>query len=77
MKKSFITLAVLIIIFPHLGFPQVWKDVFVSVAAALIIILSLSTNKGLLEEKEKSKKEAAFVENAPRLKENEQTVSHE
>lgn len=78
MKKSFITLAVLIAIVPHLGFPQMWKDVFVSIAAALIIVLVVIPRKDMPPVQEKIKKEASFIESSPEVKEAAQnTVFHE
>lgn len=77
MKKSFITLAVLIAIVPHLGFPQMWKDVFITIAAVLVIILVVIP-RTVIAPKEKPKKEASFVESSPEVKEAAQnTVSHE
>lgn len=77
MKKSFITLAVLIVIVPHLGFPQIWKDVFVTIAALLIIVLVVIPRKET-SPRESSKKEASFIENFPQSKETGQTpILHE
>ena len=77
MKKSFITLAVLIAIVPHLGFPQMWKDVFVSIAAVFIIILVVIPRTAMVP-KEKTKREASFVESSPDVKEATQNaVIHE
>ena len=77
MKKSFITLAVLVAIVPHLGFPQMWKDVFVSIAAVLIIVLVVIPRSAMTP-KEKTKGEASFVESSPDVKEAVQTtVLHE
>lgn len=77
MKKSFITLAVLVAIVPHLGFPQLWKDIFVSIAAVLILVLVVIPRTAMTP-KEKIKKEASFVESSPEVKEAAQTtVLHE
>lgn len=78
MKKSFITLAILIAIVPHLGFPQMWKDAFVTAAAALIIVLSAIPRRDMSPAQEKIKKEASFIESSPEVKEAAQnTVLHE
>lgn len=77
MKKSFITLAVLIALVPHLGFPQMWKDTFITIAAALIIALVATPRKEIAPE-EKAKREASFVESSPEAKEAmPSAVSHE
>jgi hypothetical protein len=77
MKKSFITLAILIAIVPHLGFPQVWKDIFVSISAVLIIVLVVIPRSAMTP-KEKTKRETSFIENLPQSKETAQTtVLHE
>lgn len=76
MKKSFITLAVLVAIVPHLGFPQMWKDVFVTLAAILIIVLVVIPRSATAT-KEKTKKEASFVESAPQQKEEAQIIHEE
>lgn len=76
MKKSFITLAILIAIVPHLGFPQVWKDVFISIAAVLIVVLVLIPRSAMTP-KEKSKRETSFVESSPQSKTEEQSAFHE
>ena len=76
MKKSFITLAILIAVVPHLGFPQMWKDVFITVAAILIIVLVIIPRTGA--PKEKTKREASFVESSPQPKEGERvSILHE
>ncbi|GEM_PF-2982128 len=78
MKKSFITLAVLIAIVPHLGFPQVWKDIFVSIAALLIIVLVAVPRRETASSVEKVKREASFIESSPQPKEKEQiSLPHE
>jgi hypothetical protein len=76
MKKSFITLAVLVAIVPHLGFPQMWKDVFVTVAAVLIIVLVVIPRREPAL-REKTKKEASFIENTPNTKEQEPILHEE
>jgi hypothetical protein len=77
MKKSFITLAIFIALVPHLGFPQMWKDVFVSIAAALIIVLVAIPRKETVPQ-EKTKREASFIESSPEAKVAMSTaVSHE
>lgn len=86
MKKSFITLAVLIALVPHLGFPQMWKDVFVSIAAMLIIVLTVIPRKETVLSMEKVTRGVSFIEGSPaylaetgrpQSKEKEQTPSHE
>lgn len=66
MKKSFITLAVLVAIVPHLGFPQVWKDVFTTIAALLIIALVAIPRKEVVQRE--NGRESWFTENAPHQK---------
>lgn len=65
MKKSFITLAVLVALVPHLGFPQMWKDVFVSIAAILIIVLVIIPRRESAPRGGSAKREASFIEGAP------------
>ncbi len=63
MKKSFITLAILIAIFPYLGFPQLWKDFFITIAAVLIIILVVIPRRE--PSSRERTKETWFSENVP------------
>jgi len=68
MKKSFITLGLLIALTPQIGVDQLWKDIFITVAGLLIVILVFIPR---YERHEKVKKEApSFVENSPEHKEN-------
>ncbi len=76
MKKSFITLAVLIALVPHLGFPQAWKNAFVTVSAALIIVLVVIPRKES-NPREYNKKETSFTQNAPEIKKQEPGIHDE
>jgi TRAP-type C4-dicarboxylate transport system permease small subunit len=68
MRKSFIALGILIALVPQLGFPQSWKDLFITISGILIVILVLVPR---YERREKVKKEApSFKENSPEPKEN-------
>jgi len=66
MKKSFITLGLLIALTPQFGFPQLWKDIFVTVAGLLIVLLVYIPSKdGHISPK--VKKDNSFIENAPNV----------
>ncbi|MCX6739487.1 MAG: hypothetical protein NT098_05600 [Candidatus Parcubacteria bacterium] len=71
MKKSIVTLALLIVIAAQDGFPETWKYRFITLAALLIVALVLIPRKDafvLLKKKEVS----TFTENAPESKEKEE-----
>lgn len=68
MKKSFITLAVLIILVIQSGLPPAWKNTFVTISALLMIVLVVIPRKEIVPE-EKVKKETSFVESSPEVKE--------
>lgn len=77
MKKSFITLAVLIAIVPWLGFGYTAQSWFVTIAALLMIVLVVIP-RTVMTPKEKIQKETSFVESSPEVKEAAQTtVLHE
>ena len=77
MKKSFITLALLIVVVPWLGFPQFWKDTFVTIAGILIIVLVIIPRREL-SLMNKTKKETSFTESNPLPKEKtEEILAHE
>lgn len=71
MKKSFVTLGLLIALTPHLGVPQSWKDLFLTIAGLLIVLLVLAPRNS---RREKVKKEtSSFIENTPEHKDNNET----
>lgn len=67
MKKSFITLAILIILVVQSGLPPAWKNTFVTISALLMIVLVVIPRKEIVPE-EKVKKETSFVESSPEVK---------
>lgn len=67
MKRSFITLAILIALVPQLGFPQVWKDTITGVSSLLIVLLVVVPRKELTSRE--NRRETWFSENVPPVKE--------
>ncbi|MCK9352063.1 MAG: hypothetical protein WCT49_02575 [Candidatus Paceibacterota bacterium] len=70
MKKSIVTLAFLIALMPQLGFPELWKNIFITAGGLLIILLVLIPRRE--KDRTKIKGGASFVENGPAHKEKEQ-----
>ena len=64
MKKSFVTLGLLIAVMPYAGFPEMWKTVFFSVSGLLIVLLVIVPRDRRMASP-KQKKESSFAENAP------------
>jgi hypothetical protein len=64
MRKSFIALGILIALTPQLGFPEAWKNFFITIAGLLIILL-VSIPRFPMRKTESRKKENSFTENTP------------
>lgn len=70
MKKSIVTLAFFIALMPQLGFPELWKNIFITLGGLLIILLVLLPRKEKGVES-KIKGGISFMENNPVDKEKE------
>jgi hypothetical protein len=70
MKKSIVTLAFFIALMPQLGFPELWKNIFITLGGLLIILLVLIPRKEKFLEA-KTKGGISFTENNPADKEKE------
>ena len=68
MKKSIVILAACIALMPQLGFPDLWKNIFITFGGLLIILLVLVPRKEKIV-REKGKESVSFVENNPQNKE--------
>ncbi len=74
MRKSFITLGLLIALMPQLGIYQLWKDIFFTIAGLLVVLLVIAPRSA---PREKIKKEPkTFIENSPTTQENNETSSN-
>jgi hypothetical protein len=70
MKKSIVTLAFFIALMPQLGFPELWKNIFITFGGLLIVLLVLIPRKEKSLEV-KIKGGISFTENNPADKEKE------
>jgi len=65
MKKSFVTLGLLIALMPQAGFPyNIWVKMFYTVAGLLIVLLVIVPRDRRVASP-KQKKESSFTESAP------------